>query len=75
MPRKCPNCKSLDVRRSTRDKDDLAQLLFRSPYRCRDCGEKFWVISRRIYRRVGAAIAMNLTFFALIAGLVVLFVD
>jgi transposase-like protein len=75
MPRKCSNCESSNVRRSTRDKDGLAQPLFRSPYRCRDCGEKFWVVGRRIYRRVGAAIAVNVVFVALIAGLVVLVVD
>ena len=75
MRKKCPSCTSLNVRRSTRDKDGLAQPLFRSPYRCRDCGEKFLVISRRICRRVGVAIAVNVVFFALFAGLVVLFVD
>jgi len=75
MPKSCPNCQSLNVRRSMRDKDGAAQPLFRSPYRCRDCGEKFWIVSQRVYRRIGAAIAVNAVFFAVIAGLVVLFVD
>ena len=75
MPRTCPNCRSLNVRRSTKDKDGSAQPLFRSPYRCRDCGEKFWAIGRRIYRYVGAVIAVNVVFFTLIAGVVVLFAD
>jgi transposase-like protein len=75
MSRKCPNCRSLNVRRSSHGKDASAQPLFRSPYRCRECGEKFWVISRKIYRRVGAFVALNTVFFALVAGLVALFVE
>ena len=75
MPRKCPNCKSLKVRRSSRGNDPSAQPLFRSPYRCRECGEKFWVIGRRVYERVGAFVALNTVFFALVAGLVTLFAD
>jgi transposase-like protein len=75
MPKKCPNCQSPNTRRSTRDKDGLAQPLFRSPYRCRDCGVKFWVLSRRIRRRIGAAVAMNALFMAVFAGLVAMFMD
>jgi transposase-like protein len=75
MPKKCPNCRSPNVRRSTRGKDGSAQPLFRSPYRCRDCGEKFWVVSQRVCRRVGAAVAVNVMFFAVIAGLVVMFIE
>jgi hypothetical protein len=76
MARKCPNCKSLNVRRSSvRDKDNVAPRLFRSPYRCRECGEKFWVIGRRIYRRAGFALGAVTAigaFFTLIAGVVVI---
>ena len=75
MSRKCPNCRSLNVRRSSRGKEPSAQPLFRSPYRCRDCGEKFWVISRKVYQRVGAFVALNTVFFALVAGLVTLFAE
>lgn len=75
MPRRCPNCRSLNVRRSSRGKDGDAQSLLRSPYRCRDCGEKFWVVARRIYRRIGAALAINVAFFGLIGVLVVLLAD
>ena len=75
MPRRCPNCRSPKTRRSSRGKDPSAQPLFRSPYRCHDCGQKFWVIGRRVYERVGAFIAMNTVFFVLVAGLVALFVD
>lgn len=74
MPRRCPNCSSLNVRRSTRGVDGVAQPLFRSPYRCRDCGEKFWVVARRVYRRIVAAVALNVAFFAMI-GVIVLLVD
>jgi len=63
------------VRRSSvRDDHGAAPRLFRSPYRCRDCGEKFWVIGRRIYRRAGAVFGVLTTVGALsglIAGAVV----
>ena len=45
---KCPTCGSLNLRRSSiRSSESPARPVFRSPYRCRDCGERFWVISRR----------------------------
>jgi hypothetical protein len=47
MARKCPKCKSFNVRRSAvrSTRDQRRHWLF-SPYRCRDCRERFWVISR-----------------------------
>ncbi len=46
---KCPACGSLNVRRSllhaSEERSPGPRL--RSPYRCRDCGERFFVISRR----------------------------
>ena len=45
---KCPACGSLNVRRSSiRPVETSATPRLRSPYRCRECGERFWVMSRR----------------------------
>jgi TPR repeat protein len=47
---KCPACKSFNVRRSSIRAAELSSRpRLRSPYRCRDCDERFWVISRRGY--------------------------
>lgn len=49
MSSKCPACGSLNVRRSSirpLEADVAIKPRLRSPYRCRDCGERFWVISR-----------------------------
>ena len=51
---KCPTCGSLNVRRSSmRAPEASGAPRFRSPYRCRDCGARFWVISRRASYLVG----------------------
>jgi len=52
--------------------DGSARPKVRSPYRCRDCGGKFWVISKRIYQRAALFLAFNLVFVAVVAGIVVL---
>ena len=76
MQRRCPECKSSNVRRTYREPEDLAtQPHFRSPYRCRDCRTKFWAMGTTVYRRIVVAVALNLAFFTVIAGIVVLFVD
>jgi TPR repeat protein len=50
MQRKCPQCGGLNVRRSSiRAPEESAQHTFLSPYRCRDCRERFWVVSRNAY--------------------------
>ena len=62
---KCPGCKSFNVRRSSlRAVDVSAHPRLRSPYRCRDCGQRFWVISR------GTQWFMGLVAFGLVAGTV-----
>ncbi|HTS20190.1 MAG TPA: sel1 repeat family protein [Casimicrobiaceae bacterium] len=63
---KCPACGSLNVRRSQlRASEEGARgPRLRSPYRCRDCGERFWVISRR------ANYALGFVTIAVIAGVV-----
>jgi len=54
MFRKCPVCKSSSVRRSAIHKSDApAQRRFHSPYRCNDCDERFWVLSKTAYYGFG----------------------
>jgi len=48
--KKCPRCGSYNVRRSSiRVAEAPARPIMRSPYRCRDCDERFWVTSRGTY--------------------------
>ena len=68
MRRRCPNCNSLNVRRSSQDDGDPTQPFFRSPYRCRECQTKFWALSSKVYRRMVLIIAVNVVFFALMVG-------
>jgi len=50
MLRKCPQCGGINVRRSViRAPEERAQHTLLSPYRCRDCHERFWVVSRNAY--------------------------
>jgi transposase-like protein len=72
MRRRCPNCKSLDVRRCVPAQRDGRAPLFRSRFRCRECKEPFWVLNHRAYRLLGFFVRVNAAFFALIAA--VLFV-
>ena len=51
--KRCTTCHSTNVRRSGAHPTEASQHPFRSPYRCIDCGARFWVISRRT--RLGAA--------------------
>jgi hypothetical protein len=65
MLSKCPACNSFNVRRSTiRPSEASAKPRLHSPYRCRDCGERFWVVSRR------ANYLASLAIFAIVAGIV-----
>ena len=53
---RCPNCKSFDVRRSSvRALGAATKPKLRSPYRCRDCGARFWVVSKRAFYLAGVA--------------------
>jgi hypothetical protein len=62
---KCPACSGSNVRRSLlRGLEVSAKPRLRSPYRCRDCGERFWVVSRR------ANYLASLAIFALVTGIV-----
>src|ERR1700720_4630037 len=51
MSRKCPRCGSSGVHRSSfRGPDEREFYVLRSPYRCEQCGERFWVVSRKAQR-------------------------
>ena len=69
MRRRCPNCKSFAVRRRMPTRLDRRRSLFRSRFRCRDCGSSFSGISRRAYQLLGFLVQVNAAFFALIAAL------
>jgi hypothetical protein len=57
MTRRCPHCGSTNVRRSGRLDSEATAHPFHSPYRCRDCEQRFWVVSRRtLYGAVCAAV-------------------
>src|SRR3954465_2127170 len=43
----CPACGSPNVRRSTIRTREAGAHALRSPYRCRACKERFWVLSRK----------------------------
>ena len=76
MARRCPNCKSFNVRRSSAGAIGASgNSVLRSPYRCRDCAEKFWVIGRKTYQYAAFALAVNVPIFALIAGFILLMMD
>ena len=56
MQRTCPSCKSYNARRSTvRTSEITLRHFFLSPYRCRDCRARFWVLSRNFYYFTGIA--------------------
>jgi hypothetical protein len=47
MNRRCSHCGSTNVRRSGRVESEAGAHVFHSPYRCRDCDRRFWVVSRK----------------------------
>lgn len=71
MRRQCPNCKSFNVRRSSRESIDSDQPFFRSPYRCRDCHAKFWALSTA-HRNIVVMFGLNVVFLALLAWFLLL---
>jgi hypothetical protein len=58
MNRRCSHCGSTNVRRSGRVESEAGAHLFHSPYRCRDCERRFWVISRKTIFGTAAGGAM-----------------
>ena len=74
MRRRCPNCKSYNVRRSSRESGaEHTEPIFRSPFRCRDCQTKFWALGTKVYRRIVLGVAVSVTLFALILGFILMF--
>ena len=66
LRRRCPVCKSEDVRRSSFYRTDVTWFGALSPYRCRNCDAHFTVISQNFYLLVvvglvAAAIAILIT--------------
>ena len=53
--KRCPVCKSINVRRSSAAAAEARSHGFQSPYRCESCDTRFWVISRKA--RLAAAAA------------------
>lgn len=53
--KRCPVCKSINVRRSSAGAAEARSHGFQSPYRCETCDTRFWVISRKA--RLAAAAA------------------
>jgi len=62
MIRTCPSCKSHNARRSSvRASEITFRHIFFSPYRCRECRTRFWVVSRNVYFLAGIiGIAMGM---------------
>jgi hypothetical protein len=46
MAKLCPNCRTANVRRSGLYPGETHSRLFHSPYRCRVCKARFWVVSK-----------------------------
>jgi TPR repeat protein len=63
MFKKCPRCGSYNVRRSSvRASRSSPPPILRSPYRCRDCGERFLVIGRNVHLLAAGLGGMILAF-------------
>ena len=73
MRRRCPNCKSVDVRRCIPSRKDGRASFLRSRFRCRACNEAFWMINRRAYRLLGFFVHVNAAFLALIATVLIVY--
>ena len=58
--RKCSACASANVRRSGLRSGERGLHPLKSPYRCTDCGERFWVLGRPA-RLIGLWLVVVLT--------------
>ena len=64
----CSVCSSTNVRRSGVHVSEARAHPFQSPYRCLDCGARFWVVSRRtrLGAFAGGTVALTLATFLLV---------
>ena len=69
---RCPACGGTNVQRSSIRRSEAGAHAFRSPYRCRDCRHRFWVISRKTRVSVVAIAAGLAAVVAVAAGVVLL---
>lgn len=67
---RCPACGSTNVRRSTIRSRETGAHPWRSPYRCRACSERFWVLSRKARTLTVAGVVAG--FVAVLVGAVVM---
>lgn len=59
MIRTCPSCKSYNARRSTVTTSTITlRHIFLTPYRCRDCRARFWILSRNAYYAAGLLVVV-----------------
>ncbi len=66
----CPHCGSTDTRPSRiHNKDTTFQALIFSPYRCRNCRKRHWVLSRRFKKVSITGLAVSATVILVIAAL------
>ncbi len=57
----CPHCGSYDIRPSrVHRKDPTFKSIIYSPYRCRNCRERHWVVSRRFKQASTSALAAGI---------------
>ena len=69
MSKECPNCRSLDVRRSRFQRTGERRAhRFQSPYRCKECGTRFWRISHEARRGITALFIVIVPLIALATG-------
>jgi hypothetical protein len=67
---RCPACGSANVRRSTLRSREAGEHALHSPYRCRACRERFWVLSRKARTLTVAGSVVGLAILLLIAFVV-----
>ena len=58
-PKKCPRCGSPNVRRAHfQSRDEAQRHVLTSPYRCEECNERFWLLSRKTRHTTIAILAL-----------------
>ena len=69
ISKECPNCRSREVRRSRfRERGERRAHRFQSPYRCKECGTRFWRISHDVRLGMIALFVVIVPLIVLAAG-------